>query len=140
MRSFLNFKLMKKIFTFVLSSVVWSVLYLPVFAQNVITPTDRLRNTAGAANLSTTSVTPQSVVVSIILIILGLLGITFLVLIIYSGFTWMTSQGDKDKIAKAKQTISNSVIGFAIIIASYAIVDFISKAILNSIQDRFLEY
>lgn len=128
---------MKKILTLVYCLSIWSALYLPVVAQNVITPTDRLRNTAGAANLSTTSITPQNVVVSIILIILGLLGITFLVLIIYSGFTWMTSQGDKDKIAKAKQTISNSVIGFAIIIASYAIVDFISKTVLNSIQNRF---
>lgn len=131
---------LKKFLLSITSFFVWLLLYLPVSAQSVTTPVDRLKNTAGAANLSTTSVTPQSVVVSIILIVLGLLGIIFLVLIIYSGFTWMTSQGDKTKIDKAKQTISNSVIGFAIIIASYAIVDFISTTILESIQDRFPQY
>src|SRR5574343_1585048 len=102
-------KLFKTISLLVISLSVWTQLSLPVLAQTHIpTPSERLQNTAASANLSTTSVTPQSVVVSIIIILLGLIGMIFLCLMLYAGFTWMTSQGDKAKIDKAKQTISNS--------------------------------
>ena len=133
-------KTSKIISLFIVSLFVYLPTLLTAQAQVGVTPTNRLQNTAAAANLSTTSVTPQSVIVDIILIVFGLIGLIFLCLIIYSGFIWMTSQGDKAKIEKAKTTISNSVIGFAIIVASYAIVDFISKTVLNSIQDRFMQF
>jgi hypothetical protein len=56
---------------------------------------------------------------------LGLLGIIFLVLIIYSGFNWMTAGGDEEKVTKAKQTLTQAVIGLIIIIAAYSITYFV---------------
>ncbi|MFA6306518.1 MAG: hypothetical protein WCV70_01335 [Patescibacteria group bacterium] len=52
---------------------------------------------------------------------LGLLGVIFLVLIIYAGFNWMTAQGEEEKVNKAKDTLQRAVIGLIITIAAYAI-------------------
>jgi len=54
---------------------------------------------------------------------LSILGALFLTLIIIGGFKWMTAGGSSEKIGEAKQTISNSVIGLVIVIASYVIVN-----------------
>lgn len=56
---------------------------------------------------------------------LGLLGIIFLVLIIYAGFNWMTAQGDEEKVTLAKNTLTRAVIGLIIIIAAYSITYFV---------------
>ncbi len=62
---------------------------------------------------------------TIIETVLGFLGIVFLVLIIYAGFTWMTAGGDSDKVLKAKETIKRSIIGLVIVIMSYSLTYFI---------------
>jgi len=60
---------------------------------------------------------------------LGLLGIIFLVLIIYAGFNWMTAQGEEEKVTKAKETLQRAVIGLIIIIAAYSITYFVFNAL-----------
>lgn len=62
---------------------------------------------------------------TIISTVLGLLGIIFLVLAVYAGFLWMTSQGSEEKTKKAKQILSTAVIGLVITLAAYAIADFV---------------
>jgi heme/copper-type cytochrome/quinol oxidase subunit 2 len=126
--------------TFLLTAVSLFLLATRANAQTTVpSPIDRLQNTAGAANLSTTNVNPQSIIVSVIVIVLGLLGLTFLVLMLYAGFMWMTSAGNEEKVTKAKETITNSTIGIAIIIFSYALVTFIAKMLIRSTENRFLE-
>ena len=56
---------------------------------------------------------------------LGLLGIIFLILIIFAGYNWMTAGGEEEKVRKAKSTISRAVIGLIIIVAAYAITYFV---------------
>ena len=58
---------------------------------------------------------------AIIQAFLGLLGVIFLVLIIYAGYNWMTAQGEEEKVTKAKDTLQRAVIGLIIIIAASAI-------------------
>lgn len=48
-------------------------------------------------------------------------GIAFFVLLVMGGLEWLTSGGDKTKIQQAQQRISNALIGFAIVAASFAI-------------------
>lgn len=60
---------------------------------------------------------------------LGLLGIIFLILIIYAGFNWMTAQGEEEKVTKAKETLQRAVIGLIIIIAAYSITYFVFNAL-----------
>ena len=56
---------------------------------------------------------------------LSLLGIIFIVLIVYAGYNWMTAGGSEDKVALAKNTLTRALIGLIIIIAAYAITYFV---------------
>ncbi|MBI4139201.1 Ig-like domain-containing protein [Candidatus Uhrbacteria bacterium] len=67
----------------------------------------------------------------LIYIFLGFLGIIFLVLLLYAGFTWMTAGGAAEKIETAKKTIRNAVIGLVIIASAWAITAFILNAQLG---------
>ena len=66
----------------------------------------------------------------IIKIILGFLGVIFVILLIYAGFMWMTSAGNEEKISKAKKTMITSIIGLAIILSAYIITIFVLDNIL----------
>ncbi len=60
---------------------------------------------------------------------MGLLGIVAVVLILYGGFKYMTSQGEPGKVDEAKKVIIAGVIGLAIILSAYAIASFVLGAI-----------
>ncbi len=62
---------------------------------------------------------------SLISVLLSLLGVIFLLLIIYAGFTWMTAQGDTKKTQKAKDILITSVVGLIILLSAYAISSFV---------------
>lgn len=72
-----------------------------------------------------------AIIGSIINVILGFLGIVFLVLLLYAGFLWMTAQGDEKKVDKARAMISQSIIGLIIIIAAFAISTFVLGSLVN---------
>jgi len=71
---------------------------------------------------------------SIIGTIIGLIGSVFLILIIYSGWQWLTAGGEEGKIDKAKTRIKNSVIGVGVCLLAFGIALFVN----TMIQDRFL--
>ena len=52
---------------------------------------------------------------------LSFLGVVFLVLMIYGGFTWMLARGNEQEVEKAKNIIQNSLIGLVIVLAAHAI-------------------
>jgi cytochrome bd-type quinol oxidase subunit 2 len=60
---------------------------------------------------------------------LGLLGIIFLVLMLYAGYNWMIARGDEARVEKAKDTIQRALIGIIITIAAYAITSFVFNAL-----------
>lgn len=74
-----------------------------------------------------------SIVVTIINFLLSLLGIIFLIIIIYAGFLWMTAGGNDDQVGKAKGLIKNAIIGVVIIVAAYAITNFVLGAIIEAL-------
>lgn len=61
--------------------------------------------------------------------ILGLVGVIFLILMIYSGITWMTAGGNENSIKKAKQILTASISGLIIILSAYAITSFLGGAL-----------
>lgn len=65
------------------------------------------------------------IIARIINVFLGILGIIAVGLILYAGYLWMTAGGDDTKIAAAKKTLINSVIGLVIILSSFAITQFV---------------
>ena len=76
-----------------------------------------------------------TVVGSVIKVLLGVLGIIFLILIIFAGVKWMTAHGEKDDITKATDTIRQAIIGLAITLAAYAITDFVVSKIVGAVSE-----
>lgn len=68
----------------------------------------------------------------IIRTILGLLGIIFVVLMVYAGFLWMTARGESEPVDKAKDIIKQSIIGVIIIFLAYALTGFVINAVVNA--------
>jgi hypothetical protein len=64
--------------------------------------------------------------------ILGLLGIIFVVLMVYAGFLWMTARGESEPVDKAKDIIKQSITGIIIIFLAYALTGFVINAIVNA--------
>lgn len=74
---------------------------------------------------------PRIVVARIIRVFLGFLGIIAVVLVMYAGWLWMTSEGNEEQIQRAKRTLVNALIGLAIILSAFAIVTFILNRFLG---------
>lgn len=102
-----------------------------VYAQS-IDPLGDLNTAADAAGFGTVPEnTPSSVIARLINVILGLVGILFLVILVYGGTLYLTSGGDKDKIEKAKKMLLSAIVGTVIIVISYALTTFIFGQLAN---------
>lgn len=79
--------------------------------------------TAGSAAYGGTAPTATfaSTVHDILSAVFSIMGVIFLVLIIYAGMLWMTAQGDPKKVQKAQDILAQSVIGLIICLAAYGI-------------------
>jgi len=62
---------------------------------------------------------------NVILAVISILGVVFVVLIVYAGFKWMLAQGEEQKVKEALGLITNSIIGLVIVLAAYAISYFV---------------
>ena len=80
------------------------------------------------ADFSTQDV--KTTIQNIVRIIVGFLGIIVIIIILAGGFKWLTSGGNEDKIAEAKKLISAGVVGLVVVLAAYAIANFV----VNSLQ------
>lgn len=63
----------------------------------------------------------DNIIIGIIQFILSLLGVIFLIQMIFAGYIWMTSSGNEDKVSQAKKKIVNAIIGLIVVLAAYAI-------------------
>lgn len=79
---------------------------------------------------------PRIIIARIISLSLGLLGTIALVLIIYSGFQWMTAGGNDDKVTEAKKRLGYAIIGLIIILSAYAITDFVVRSISQAATNQ----
>ena len=92
-----------------------------------------LKKTGEEAGIRTSASAPE-IVGRIINIALSLLGLVFLGLALYAGFKWMTAQGDSKEVDAAKDTLKNSVIGLIVIMASYALSNFVISQLFTATQ------
>ena len=70
---------------------------------------------------------PRDLLVNIVKYLITFLGLIAVIMVMYSGFLWMTSNGDPEKINKAKRTLINSIIGLIIVLSAFAIVTFVAN-------------
>lgn len=79
-----------------------------------VTDAGKKAGTDGMSNFGT-------VVGTGIQVALSLVGLIFLISMIYAGFLWMTARGEEDQVKKARTIIMGSIIGLVIVISAYAI-------------------
>lgn len=72
---------------------------------------------------------PIEIVVSLINIALSFLGLIFVLMVLYAGLMIMLSGGNEERLAKGKRVFWNALIGVAIIVLSWSIVQFILNAL-----------
>lgn len=65
-------------------------------------------------------------------VVLSFIGVAFLLLMIYGGFTWMLARGNEQDVAKAKDLIQAAIIGLVIVFMAYAITAFVGSSLLGS--------
>ena len=78
----------------------------------------------GASQTSSTLTSASDVPAMVgkaISVLLGVLGIVFVVLVVYAGFLYLTSNGDETNVKKAKKMLTQAVIGLVLIVSAYAI-------------------
>ncbi len=103
---------------------------LPEVGVGLEGATETLEQVGTETELGQTSL--PALIGNIINIVLGLLGLIFVVLIVYGGFLWMTAGGGKEQIEKAKGILTNSIIGLIIVIAAYAISAYVIQAVVTA--------
>jgi len=105
----------------------------PAYAQDV--PAEDLFGTEDLdQNLQLSGIDIRVVIAKIIRAVLGLLGIMALSIILYAGFTIMTSGGNEQKVEAGKKILVNGVIGLAIVLSSFAIVQFVISSLDRAIR------
>jgi len=125
-------RLISLIFIFILSLGVFNL----ALAQNGnydFSQNSGLSNTGNKAGYKTTYTKINDYIAQIITVILSLVGVVFLGLAIYAGIIWMTASGSEEKVSKAKEMLTESIIGIIIVLAAYAISYFILKATSGSL-------
>lgn len=106
------------------------VLIIPyfVFAGGPLETLNSIQPSSGYAPATETSA--AEIAGFIVNVLFSILGIIFLILMLYGGYHWMIAAGDNSKVEKAKDTIQRAIIGLLIIVGSYAIVKFVMSYVL----------
>lgn len=92
-----------------------------------------LNNAGNTAGYDIAGKTVNNYISQIITMVLSLVGVIFLAFAIYAGIVWMTAQGNEEKVTKAKETLTESIIGIIIVLAAYAISYFVLKMTSGSL-------
>lgn len=95
---------------------------------------DNLKTTGEKMGFSTGSVDINTIVGNLIQSVLALLGVIFLVLVVYGGILWMTAGGNDKQIEKARDTLFQGVIGLVIVLSAYAVTTYIISTLLDSLN------
>lgn len=93
-------------------------------------PVNGMRNTINDAGINLAATDPFTAVGILVRTLLSFLGVLFLLLVIYAGFTWMTAAGNSEKVDKAKTMMGQATVGIALILVAYLL----SYAIIYVLQ------
>lgn len=84
-------------------------------------------------NLISAPLTLEEFVVKVLNWLIGASVILCVIMLIVSGFLYMTSGGNEDKVGKATKTLVNAIIGLVISFVAVMLVNFILKKFLNQL-------
>lgn len=83
--------------------------------------TDIFKKPTGIPDIQAT----PSLITNVLQLVFGLAGAVALLIVTFAGTKYVLSQGDPQKVAKAKETIIYALVGLVITILAYSIVSFI---------------
>jgi len=90
------------------------------------------RAKTGVDNVNPGAETDLNGMISTILnVVFGVVGIVAVIMIIIGGVNYTMSQGDSQKIQKAKNTIMYGIIGLVVVLLAFAIVNFVLNGLLG---------
>ncbi|MDP2631064.1 MAG: hypothetical protein Q8P56_06710 [Candidatus Uhrbacteria bacterium] len=115
-------------------AVSFALVFFATKASALTSANTGLSQTAGRATLKVGQTVPQYVG-GIVSAILGIVGVVFLILIVYGGILWMLAEGDDTKVGKARGLIFHAIIGLILVFSAYAITNFVVDVLITqSIQ------
>lgn len=76
---------------------------------------------------------PRAIVTNIISIISGFLGIIAVVIILISGFQWMTAGGDEEAVKTAQKRLVQAVIGLILILSTWSVAYYVVNTLGKTI-------
>lgn len=116
---------------YILSLLILLSLPYFVFAQNATLNTLESVGVTNGGYVKAGDTSAAELAGTVISAFLSLLGVIFLILMLYSGYNWMIAHGEEQKVTKAKDTLRASVIGLVIVLSAYAIYVFVFDNIIN---------
>lgn len=91
-------------------------------------------------DINKSSLTIGEIISGLIPWIFYLAGFALLLMLVFGGFQLLTSGGDKAAVEAAKKRITNAVVGFVIIFASYWIVQLVGKILGINIFSQLFKF
>ena len=125
----------KKKWRYILFSIVFTVGILSVISSVLAAPNlrEQVNNQIGAgaagAEFGDEPSDPRVVVASILQFTLGFLGIFLMILVVMSGYWFVTARGNEEKADKATKTIRGAIIGLFIVLSAYGVVTLVGKTV-----------
>lgn len=115
-------KLLKQILILVFLIAILIMPYL-VFAQDseTLKTLTSIATGDGLYDSATNEFSFSKILGTAVSAFIGLLGVVFIILMIYAGYNWMTARGEEEKLNNAKDTLRRAIIGLIIVVGSYAI-------------------
>ena len=115
---------MKKIILFITIFSISFLFITPVLTVGLGDAGNKVDTVAGKAQVTEKSL--ATIIGTGINAALSLVGLIFLMLMVYAGYLWMTARGEEEIIKKAQKIIISTIIGLVIVLSAYAITSFIA--------------
>lgn len=130
------FKKNKKLLAFFFGLFLSSLLFTPahVFAKKTINDAERMLRTQVAPQTGINTQDLSTHAGALIQGSLRIVGIAFLVLMVYGGLRWMSARGNETDIEAAKETIIAAIIGLMVVVGAYAITNFVTQRLIQKQQ------
>lgn len=125
-------------------TAIFAVAFVIVPVLSVATPVQAIDmwggGTSGKSQIQdalgygdSTETDPRIVIANVVKLAMTFLGLIAVILIIYAGFKWMTAGGNPEEAKKARAIIQAAIIGLLIILAAWAIADWVTTQIQTQI-------
>lgn len=122
---------MKKIFTTIFA--ILAIIYFfgiqtaaALGLKDAFTGSSGINKLAQQANYNTALPAGPEFYIGLALnLLFSLVGVILIGLIVYSGIVWMTARGDEAKVTKAKDTLTEAILGLLFVIGGYALSIFL---------------